>query len=147
MYESEDDESRSESPEDPNVSPRNASPESESAESLIPARTIVSKVPLSTLVFLERPSIEVVVEKITIRFQPIGLTPAINPRVFKIASNQSIATLGKFLKRKLRNNGGLHLYVQNSFLPNPDEVLGDLYDLFKTGNELIISYCYDVAFG
>lgn len=88
-------------------------------------------------------------EKVTIRFQPIGSTTAIHPKVFKISSMQSILTVNKFLSQKLKNNERqpLHLYIQNSFLPSPDERVGDLYALFATNHELIISYCNTIAFG
>ncbi|EGW32571.1 uncharacterized protein SPAPADRAFT_139378 [Spathaspora passalidarum NRRL Y-27907] len=87
------------------------------------------------------------IQKITIRFQSIGSTPSINPKVFKISSSQTISTLSRFLSQRLKHKGLLYLYVQNSFSPNPDETIGDLFNSFKTNNELIISYCYSVAFG
>ncbi|KAI5969613.1 ATG12 [Candida margitis] len=86
------------------------------------------------------------VSKVSIRFQPIGSTAAINPNVFKISSTQTIATLSKFLCKRLKQNY-LCLYIQSSFSPAPEEKIGNLYELFKTKDELIISYCNSVAFG
>lgn len=109
------------------------------------------KIPLSTSIILDRAHIEpvrnITDDKITIRFQPIGSTPAITPRVFKISGNQTISTLNKFLGKRLKYDRLIQLYIQSSFLPNPDEVLKDIYDIFRTNNELIVSYCYEVAFG
>lgn len=86
--------------------------------------------------------------KVTVRFQPIGSTPSVTPRVVRVSSNYSISTIIDFLVRKLKvKDRIIYLYVQNSFQPCPDEKLGELYELFKTNNELIISYCYQVAFG
>ncbi|KAI5962365.1 ATG12 [Candida pseudojiufengensis] len=84
--------------------------------------------------------------KINIRFQSIGSTNQIEPNIFKISSFQTISTINKFLCKKLKLKT-LHLYLQNSFSPSPDEKIGELYDAFKTNNELIISYCNTVAFG
>lgn len=84
--------------------------------------------------------------KVSVRFQPIGSTIAVNPKVFKISSTQTIATLNRFLCKKLRQTH-LCLYIQSSFLPAPEEIIGNLYDLFKTKDELIVSYCNSVAFG
>ncbi|KAI5954598.1 ATG12 [Candida jiufengensis] len=84
--------------------------------------------------------------KINIRFQSIGSTTQIEPKVFKISSTQTISTIQKFLCKKLKTKN-LHLYLQNSFAPNPDEKINELYNLFKTNNELIISYCNTIAFG
>lgn len=85
--------------------------------------------------------------KIMIRFVPIGSTPSIQPRVFKISATQTVSTLNRFLCKKLKFKGVLNLYIQNSFMPLPDEQIGSLYGLFKTNNELIISYCNTIAFG
>ncbi|KAG5420626.1 ATG12 [Candida metapsilosis] len=84
--------------------------------------------------------------KISIRFIPIGSTVEIKPKVFKISSTQTIATLNKFLCKKLKQSH-LCLYIQSSFSPAPEEKIGDLYNLFKTKDELIVSYCNSVAFG
>ncbi|CAI5757156.1 unnamed protein product [Candida verbasci] len=107
------------------------------------------KVPLSTSIILDKSIVkkEPEITKITIRFQPIGSAKSIEPRVFKISSNQTISTLNKFLTKKLKSKELLRLYVQNSFQPLPDEKIGDLYNLFKTNNELIVTYCNTVAFG
>ncbi|KAI3406062.1 ATG12 [Candida oxycetoniae] len=85
--------------------------------------------------------------KISLRFQPIGSTRGIVPKVFKISTTQTVSTINKFLCQKLKQKAPFHLYIQNSFEPNPDEKIGDLYNLFKTNNELIISYCNTLAFG
>lgn len=130
-----------------------------SDEKVIGDETIETRVPLSTSIVLEKlPSQDqlqlkkIIHEqetfKITIRFQPIGSTPAITPKVYKISSNQTISTINKFLTKRLKIKTKLiYLYIQNSFQPNPDERLGDLYELFKTNNELIINYCHTIAFG
>lgn len=86
--------------------------------------------------------------KVTIRFQPIGSTPIITPRVFKVSSNNTISTLKRFLIKRLKvKNNLIYIYIQNSFQPLPDETVGDLYNMFRVGSELILSYCHTVAFG
>ncbi|CUM55420.1 Ubiquitin-like protein ATG12 [Debaryomyces fabryi] len=124
--------------------------EDEKIETKIPLSTsiVLEKLPDQKQLQLSKITHESNIFKVTIRFQPIGSTPSINPRVFKISSNQSISTISKFLIKKLKIKSNLiYLYIQNSFQPNPDEKLGDLYNLFKTNNELIINYCYSIAFG
>lgn len=151
IVQSEDDESSSSSSL-PSASSSHASLQNE------PSPPPQTKIPLSTSIILEKKlplqqqqeilnpqTIES--SKITIRFVPIGSTPSIQPRVFKISSTQTISTLNKFLCKKLKHKGILHLYIQNSFMPLPDEKIGALYGLFKTNNELIISYCNTIAFG
>lgn len=90
-------------------------------------------------------------EKITVRCQPIGSTPSLTPNVFKISYHQPVATLHKFILKKLKKSlpkgTSLYIYVNNSFAPAPDEIVGCLFDHFASGEELVVSYCTVVAFG
>lgn len=111
---------------------------------------VEQKVPLSTLVILERAKIEpeqpILPTKISVRFQPIGSTLAIRPASFKVSPTQTIGSIQKFLMKRLKIST-VHIYVLSSFQPTPDETLGDLHGLFKTNNELLLSYCESIAFG
>ncbi|CDR41044.1 CYFA0S06e00628g1_1 [Cyberlindnera fabianii] len=91
-------------------------------------------------------------EKITIRCQAIGSAPQLTPNIFKISYHQPFATLIKFLTKKLKKklpnkNDVLYCYVNNSFAPSPDEIVGHLYRHFAVNRELVVSYCTVVAFG
>ena len=78
---------------------------------------IPTKIPLSTSIILEKITIRTTSEiikstegstagghvsnnsldnKIMIRFVPIGSTPSIQPRVFKISATQTVSTLNRF---------------------------------------------------
>lgn len=108
-----------------------------------------TKVPLSTSVVLQKSNVApppVSDEKISLRFQPIGSTMSINPPSFKVSKSQTVASIQKFLMRRLRL-ATVHVYVLSSFQPTPDETLGDLHGLFNTNGELILSYCENIAFG
>lgn len=85
-------------------------------------------------------------EKVNIRFVPIGSIAAIQPKVFKISTSQPFSTLIRFLDKKLKIPH-VFCYIHNSFAPSPDENIGNLYNNFSVGNELIVSYCNTVAFG
>lgn len=86
------------------------------------------------------------VPKVSIRFQPIGAAPLIKPQFFQVSRTQTVGSIMKFLMRRLRLKS-IHVYVLSSFQPTPDETLGPLHDLFKTKNELILSYCEQIAYG
>lgn len=86
------------------------------------------------------------IQKVPIRLQAIGSTAAIQPSSFSVAGSQSIASFAKYIMRKLRLKT-VHVYVLNSFEPTPEELLGDLYQGFKTNNVLNLSYCESIAFG
>jgi ubiquitin-like protein ATG12 len=86
--------------------------------------------------------------KISVRLQSIGSTPAVRPKVFKVTSTQTVSVIVKFILKQLKlNHESIHLYIHNSFQINPDEILADLYAMYKVNQELIISYCNTVAFG
>lgn len=128
---------------------------------LITEQLHLEKVPLSTSIVLERlpqhqQQINKTIDKgrkgdinkITIRLQSIGSTPPIHPKVFKVTSTQPVSTIMKYIMKRLKlDRNSIHLYIQNSFQINPDEILLDLYKMYKVNNELIISYCNSVAFG
>ncbi|GMM38986.1 Atg12 protein [Saccharomycopsis crataegensis] len=89
-------------------------------------------------------------QKILIRFQSIGSTRQIEPRVYKISNNQQFSSLIRFLHKKFKlgdRDGHVFCYIHNSFSPNPDEIIGDLFKNFAINNELVVSYCENVAFG
>lgn len=91
-------------------------------------------------------SIDASDSKITIRFRPIGSTAPVNPHICKISSSQSLATVIKFLCKKLKLTH-IYIYVSNSFQPNPDENLGELFNTFQVNKELVLNYCKSIAFG
>lgn len=86
-------------------------------------------------------------DKVTIRLQLVGATPAINPRVVKVARSVTVATIIQFVTKRLRLESPPFLYLHSAFQIRRDEVVGELFDCYRTGEELIISYCTTEAFG
>lgn len=84
--------------------------------------------------------------KVQIKFQPIGSIAQITPSVCKISATQPFALISTFLTRSLKVSQ-VYCYINNSFAPNPQQIVGDLWSQFKVDNELIVSYCGTVAFG
>lgn len=84
--------------------------------------------------------------KIQIKFQPIGSIAQITPSICKISATQPFALISAFLTRSLKVSQ-VYCYINNSFAPNPQQIVGDLWSQFKVDNELIVSYCGTVAFG
>ncbi|KAH3663993.1 hypothetical protein OGAPHI_004707 [Ogataea philodendri] len=83
--------------------------------------------------------------KVQIRFKSIGSINQVRPAVFKISKSSKFSSIIKFLELKLGRK--VYCYLNNSMSPNPDEELENLYNLFRVGDELIVSYCNIVAFG
>ncbi|KAF6010533.1 hypothetical protein HII12_002774 [Brettanomyces bruxellensis] len=85
--------------------------------------------------------------KVQIRFKSIGSIGQLRPAVFKISRSSRFLSILRFLTRRLKINN-VYCYLENSIVPSPDDSIGNLYDLFKSGDsELIVSYCNIVAFG
>lgn len=86
------------------------------------------------------------VEKVQIKFVPIGSIPPIKPSICKISSRQRFSMVIAFLEKKLKVRH-VYCYINNSFAPSPQQIVGDLWNQFKINDELIVSYCGSVAFG
>lgn len=112
------------------------------------ASLILDKVPKATNEALERSQKTALTKqrKIQIKFQPIGSIAQIKPSICKISASQPFALVTTFLTRSLKVKQ-VYCYVNNSFAPNPQQMVGDLWSQFKVDNELIVSYCGTVAFG
>ncbi|PSS18421.1 hypothetical protein M430DRAFT_120893 [Amorphotheca resinae ATCC 22711] len=88
--------------------------------------------------------------KITVRFVAIGSAPALRQKVCRISSAQRFEQVVSYLRRTLRLGGrdSVFLYVNSSFAPALDEVVGNLHRCFKDSNDqLIVSYSMTPAFG
>lgn len=87
--------------------------------------------------------------KITIRLKAIGSTPSLKQSVYKISGNQEFQVLVRFLRKQLKckPHDSLFCYINSSFAPGLDNLLGNLYRNFAIDGSLHVSYCYTVAFG
>uniref|UniRef100_A0A7S1KS02 Ubiquitin-like protein ATG12 n=1 Tax=Percolomonas cosmopolitus TaxID=63605 RepID=A0A7S1KS02_9EUKA len=58
-------------------------------------------------------------------------------------------TVVRFLRRRLnlQKSEALFSYINQSFCPNPDENIGNLYQNFSTESHLIVSYCTQSVWG
>lgn len=82
--------------------------------------------------------------KVKIRFSPIGSITPLNKMV--INASQPFSVIINFVKRKT-NRKHVYLYINNSFAPSGQQLVGELYEHFRINDELWVSYCGGVAFG
>ncbi|KAF2837614.1 APG12-domain-containing protein [Patellaria atrata CBS 101060] len=92
---------------------------------------------------------DVGVEKVTIRFQPVGSAPHLRQRVFKVSAHQRFETVVRFLRKKLglAERESVFCYVSSVFAPALDEGVGNLWKCFKTKDELVVGYSVTPSFG
>jgi ubiquitin-like protein ATG12 len=77
--------------------------------------------------------------KTTVRFKAVGAAPSLERQVCKISSTQRFEQVVAYLRKMLRVGQGesLFLYVNSSFAPALDEVVGNLHrvsDAFLVSN-------------
>ncbi|KAL6942513.1 hypothetical protein ACO0QE_003689 [Hanseniaspora vineae] len=82
--------------------------------------------------------------KVKIRFSPIGSITPLNKMI--INASQPFSVIINFVKRKT-NRKHVYLYINNSFAPSGQQLVGELYEHFRVNDELWVSYCGGVAFG
>ncbi|KAF2020796.1 APG12-domain-containing protein [Aaosphaeria arxii CBS 175.79] len=89
------------------------------------------------------------VTKVKIRLHPIGSAPHLKQRVFNLSANQRFETIVKFLRRRLeaKDHESVYCYIGSVFSPALDEGVGNLWNCFKTNDELVVGYALSPAFG
>lgn len=67
--------------------------------------------------------------KVTVRFKPVGSAPLLRQQVCRISSSQRFEAVVAYLRRVLRvgEMESVFLYVNSSFAPALDEVVGNLH--------------------
>ncbi|KAM7188612.1 Ubiquitin-like autophagy protein Apg12 domain containing protein [Naviculisporaceae sp. PSN 640] len=89
-------------------------------------------------------------EKVVVRFKPVGAAPALRREVVKVLSTNKFEAIVAYLRKalKVQDTESVFLYINNTFAPALDEVVGNLWRCFKDSeNKLIISYSTTPAFG
>ena len=107
------------------------------------------------------------VPKVKVHFVAVGSAPLMKKSKFLIARKESFSTLQQKLMKMLQLKGGskstgntgtdgavennnanhLFLYLHQSFVPSPEDLIGDLDDLFSVRGELILHYSLQEAWG
>jgi ubiquitin-like protein ATG12 len=94
------------------------------------------------------------ISKVKVHFVAVGSAPIMKKTKFLISSKVSFSGLQQKLMKMLQlsssdasNNNHLFLYIQQSFVPCPEDLIGDLNELFSVRGELIIHYSLQEAWG
>lgn len=68
-------------------------------------------------------------EKVVVRFKPVGSAPPLRRELVKVLSAQKFETVVGYLRRtlKVQDTESVFLYVNNTFAPALDEVVGNLW--------------------
>lgn len=71
--------------------------------------------------------------KVVVRFKAVGSAPPLAQDVCKISSGRRFEEVVRYLRRKLRckDTDSVFLYVNSSFAPSLDEVVGNLHQVWS----------------
>ncbi|CAK7267883.1 Ubiquitin-like protein [Sporothrix epigloea] len=93
-------------------------------------------------------------DKVVVRFKPVGSAPSLSGGAGdvrrKITATQKFEVVVAFVRRALRvqESESVFLYINSSFAPALDEVVGNLHQCFKDSHDqLNVSYSLTPAFG
>ncbi|TXT13922.1 uncharacterized protein COLE_00115 [Cutaneotrichosporon oleaginosum] len=105
-------------------------------------------IPAATLAVLDKSKIRKDV-KIVVLFKSIGSAPIMKSNIFKISSANKFQTVTTFLRKQLgfKNTDPLFTYINGAFAPTPDDIVGNLFDCYQTGDRLIVNYSNTQAWG
>lgn len=67
--------------------------------------------------------------KVNVRFKAVGSAPILKQQVYKISATQRFEAVVLFLRKvlKVRREDSVFLYVNSTFAPSMDEVVGNLH--------------------
>ena len=85
--------------------------------------------------------------KYTIHLKAIGATPQLKQYKYKLSGAVQYSYIEKFIVSQViqYNYDHMYCYINSTFIPDPTQLIGDLYLCYSVNNELIINYCtYDV---
>ncbi|CAK7226834.1 Ubiquitin-like protein [Sporothrix curviconia] len=97
-------------------------------------------------------------DKVVVRFKPVGSAPPLSGAAGasgadvrrKITATQKFEVVVAFVRRalKVQESESVFLYINSSFAPALDEVVGNLHQCFKDSHDqLNVSYSLTPAFG
>mmetsp|Transcript_55577 Transcript_55577/g.131966 ORF Transcript_55577/g.131966 Transcript_55577/m.131966 type:complete len:132 (-) Transcript_55577:71-466(-) len=91
-------------------------------------------------------------DKVRIFAKNVGNAPILKTTEFSASAASSFSRVILHIQNKIRGSEAhkdatVHLFINQSFSPSPDEQLGDLYKCFQTDGRLVVDYALMEAWG
>lgn len=103
---------------------------------------------------IQSPVIKQADQKIKVHFVAVGSAPMLKRSKFKMNADDQFLVAITFLRKLLKLTADeegvvspLFIYVNSTFMPAPDERIGDLFDCFAKTGELVLNYSLQEAWG
>jgi len=87
--------------------------------------------------------------KIDVLLKAAGDAPIMKKKKWAVDANKPVAYLSEFIRKyiKCEPSESLFLYVNQTFVPSPDQVISNLFECFGTDGKLVLHYCKSQAWG
>ena len=88
-------------------------------------------------------------KKIDVLLKAAGDAPIMKKKKWAVDANKPVAYLSEFIRKyiKCEPSESLFLYVNQTFVPAPDQVISNLFECFGTDGKLVLHYCKSQAWG
>lgn len=88
-------------------------------------------------------------KKIDVLLKAAGDAPIMKKKKWAVDANKPVAYLSEFIRKYIRcePSESLFIYVNQTFVPSPDQVLSNLFECFGTDGKLVLHYCKSQAWG
>uniref|UniRef100_A0A8C4R8L8 Ubiquitin-like protein ATG12 n=1 Tax=Eptatretus burgeri TaxID=7764 RepID=A0A8C4R8L8_EPTBU len=88
-------------------------------------------------------------KKVDILLKAVGDAPIMKQKKWSVDPHKTVQGIIQFVRKyiKCEAEDALFLYVNQSFAPSPDQVIGSLYECFGSDGKLVLHYCKSLAWG
>uniref|UniRef100_A0A7M5X7K5 Ubiquitin-like protein ATG12 n=1 Tax=Clytia hemisphaerica TaxID=252671 RepID=A0A7M5X7K5_9CNID len=88
-------------------------------------------------------------KKIDVLLKAAGDAPIMKKKKWAVDANKPVAYLTEFIRKyiKCEPSESLFIYVNQTFVPAPDQLISNLFDCFGTDGKLVLHYCKSQAWG
>ena len=86
-------------------------------------------------------------ERYIVHFRSVGGAPALRQSKFPISGSRDISYIEASLKKMLGHDQAVYVYCGSGFAPNRSQTIAELYECFRTGDELTIFYGLQESWG
>lgn len=106
----------------------------------------VDKLPASESVADKKDALK---SKIDVLLKAAGDAPIMKKKKWAVDADKPVAYLSQFIRKyiKCEPDETLFLYVNQTFVPSPDQLLSNLFECFGSDGKLILHYCKSQAWG
>ncbi|XP_046854982.1 autophagy protein 12-like isoform X2 [Xenia sp. Carnegie-2017] len=97
----------------------------------------------------EKSTSKEVTVKIDVLLKAAGDAPIMKKKKWAVSGNKTVAFVVEFIRKRIKCSPAesLFLYVNQCFVPYPDQLIQNLYECFGADGKLVLYYCKTQAWG